>query len=202
MEITKFSEWASNFSMGELLSGDFSWLVPILYLVISIAFYSIIIWHFYRFIAKRDCFKMSWGRYPKLIGFCKYFFFFPFVAIIFFLGFSILLLFLTRNIDVGMVLSTSFAIVLALRITSYYSEDLSKDVAKMLPFALLGVFLVDPSYFDFDITMANINSLPQYTNTIALFIFLTIFVEWILRIILTIRYAILPPRKKAPAKES
>jgi hypothetical protein len=202
MEITKFSEWASNFSMGELLSGDFSWLVPILYLVISIAFYSIIIWHFYRFIAKRDCFKMSWRRYPKLIGFCKYFFFFPVVAIIFFLGFSILLLFLTRNIDIGMVLSTAFSIVLALRITSYYNEDLSKDVAKMLPFALLGVFLVDPSYFDFDITMANINSLPQYANTIALFIFLTIFVEWILRIFLTIRCAILPPRKKALAKES
>lgn len=202
MEFTNFSEWMANFSMDSFLSGDFSWLVPILYLVVSIAFYLIIIWHFYRFIAKRDCFKISEVGHPKLFGFLKYFFFFPFVAIIFFLGFSMLLLFLTRSIKVDMVLSTSFAIVLAIRITAYYNEDLSKDVAKMLPFALLGIFLVDPSYFNFDVTMSNFNSLPQHVNTIALFIFFTIFVEWILRALLTIRYIIFPKKQKLPVEES
>lgn len=202
MEVTNFSEWMGNFSMDSFLSGDFSWLVPILYLVISIAIYSIIIWHFYRFIAKRDCFKISTSSHPKIFGFLKYFFLFPFVAIIFFLGFSMLLLFLTRNIEVGTVLSTSFAVILAIRITSYYSEDLSKDVAKMLPFALLGVFLVDPSYFNFDVTMANLNSLPQHVNTIALFIFFTIFVEWILRILLTARYMIFPKKQEKTVEES
>lgn len=202
MAFTNFSEQIANFSIDKLLSGNFSWLAPILYLVISIAFYSIIIWHFYRFIAKRDCFKVSERGHPKLFGFLKYFFIFPFVAIVFFLGFSLLLLFLTRNINVDMVLSTSFAIVLAVRITSYYSEDLSKDVAKMLPFALLGIFLVDPSYFDFDVTMSNLNSLPQHVNTIALFIFFTIFAEWILRVMLTIRYAIFPKKLKSSSEES
>jgi len=203
MAIANFSDWVQNFSLENILSGDFSWLVPILYLVISIAVYSIIIWHFYRFIARRDCFKISETcRYPKMIGFLKYFCMFPFVAIIFFLGFSMLLLFLTRSIEVDMVLSTSFAIVLAIRITSYYSEDLSKDVAKMLPFALLGIFLVDPSYFSFDVTMSNINSLPQHVNTIVVFIFFMIIIEWILRILLTIRYAIFPRKQEQAVEES
>lgn len=196
MEFANFSEWAQNFSLESILSGNFSWLAPIFYLVISIAIYSIIIWHFYRFIAKRDCFKVSDWKYPRLISFLKYCLGFPFVAIIFFLGFSLLLLFLTRSIEVGMVLSTSFAIILAIRITSYYSEDLSKDVAKMLPFALLGVFLVDPTYFNFDVTMSNINSLPQYVNTIVVFIFLIIIIEWVLRILLTILYAIFPKKEE------
>jgi hypothetical protein len=190
----------SNFSLEQILRGDFSWLYPILYLVISIAIYSIIIWHFYRFIAKRNCFKISHRSYPKIIGFCKYFFLFPFVAIIFFLGFSFLLLFLTRSNTVDIVLSTSFAIILAIRITSYYSEDLSKDVAKMLPFALLGIFLVDPSYFNFDATIANLNSLPQHANTFFVYIFMIIIVEWILRIGLNIRYAIIP-KKEVDTKE-
>lgn len=202
MEFTNLSDWISKFSLGKILGGDLSDFTPIFYLVISIAIYSIIIWHFYRFIARRDCFKISEGRYPKLVGFLKYFFGFPFVAIIFFLGFSLLLLFLARNIDVEMVLYTSFAIVLAIRITSYYSEDLSKDVAKMLPFALLGIFLVDPSYFDFDLTLSNISSLPEYIDTFAVFIFFIILIEWILRILLTIRYAIFPKKQELPAGES
>lgn len=200
MEITNFSDWVNNFSLESLLSGDISWLIPILYLVLSIAVYSVIIWHFYRFIARRDSFKISGGKYPKTIGFLKYAFLFPFVAFIFFLGFSMLLLFLTRRLEVGMVLSTSFAIILAIRITAYYSEDLSKDVAKMLPFALLGIFLVDPSYFSFDATMANINSLPSYANTIVLFLICLIIVEWILRGALTIRYMIFPKKEATPAE--
>jgi len=202
MDFANFSDWAQHFSLENILSGDFSWLSPILYLAISIAIYSIIIWHFYRFIARRDCFKISETcRYPKLVSFLKYFFGFPFVAIIFFLGFSMLLLFLTNSDDVDMVLSTSFAVVLAIRITSYYSEDLSKDVAKMLPFALLGVFLVDPSYFNFDATMSNLNSLPEHVNTIVVFIFLTIIIEWILRTMLTIRHIIFPKKEEAHAEE-
>ena len=200
VEITNFSEWVNNFSIEKILSGDFSWLVPILYLVISIAIYSIIIWHFYRFIARRDCFKLSKGKYPKAKGFLKYFFLFPFVAILFFLGFSLLLLFLTRNLEVEQVLSTSFAIILAIRITAYYSDDLSKDVAKMLPFALLGVFLVDPSYFNFDKTMSNINSLPENVNIIVMFVFFIIIVEWILRVSLKVSYAIFPKREIAAIK--
>jgi hypothetical protein len=202
MNFPNFSDWVSNFSLEELLSGNFSSFVPLFYLVISIAMYSIIIWHFYRFIARRDCFKMSECNHPKLVGFLKYFFLFPFVAIIFFLGFSLLLLFLTANLDVSMVLSTSFAIILAIRITSYYNEDLSKDLAKMLPFALLGIFLVNPSYFNFDVTMNNINSLPQHVNIFVIYILFMIIIEWILRIALMIRYAIFPKKKELSAKES
>ena len=202
MEFTNLSGWIENFSIGKIFSGDLSDFGPIFYLVISIAIYSIIIWHFYRFIARRDCFKISLSMHPKVVGFLKYFFLFPFVAIAFFLGFSFLLLFLTRGLDVEMVLYTSFAIILAIRIASYYNEDLAKDVAKMLPFALLGIFLVDPSYFDFDVTLSNINSLPQYINVIAVFILFMIIIEWILRILLTIRYAIIPKKNKSPTEES
>ena len=202
MAFNNFSDWMNNFSPDKILSGDLSWLEPIFYLAISIAIYAILIWHFYRFIARRDCFKNGECRYPKVVGFLKYFCLFPFVAIIFFLGFSMLLLFLTRHYDIVQVLTTSFAIIIGIRITSYYSEDLSKDVAKMLPFALLGVFLVDPSYFRFDLTWANFNSMPQFVNEIAMFIFFIIIIEWVLRIMLTIRYAILPPKPKKTVEET
>lgn len=195
------SEWASGFSLDKILSGDFSGFVAIFYLVISIATYSILIWHFYRYIAIRDCFKISPRRHKKVIGFLKYFLLFPFVAFLYFAGFSLMLLFLTKKYDTDALLSTSFAIVVAIRITAYYSGDLSKDVAKMLPFALLGVVLVDPSYFNVGSIHTKILELPEYSIKIIQFILFMILIEWILRILLAIRYAIFPKKQQMITEE-
>ena len=114
-----------------------------------------------------------------------------------------MLLFLAKNIDVGIVLSTSFAIIMAIRITSYYTEDLSKDVAKMLPFALLAIFLVSPSYFVFDDITAKIYSIPELLDVAIRFIVFIIIVEWVMRIALNIRYMIFPKKEEtAEVKES
>lgn len=196
MALEKFSEWTAQFSLERIFSGDFSAFISIFYLVVAIAIYSILIWHFYRFISKRDCFKISMKKYPKLVGFLKYSFAFPFVAFIFFMGFSLLMLFLTRGYEIEAVLSTSFAIISAIRIAAYYNEDLSKDVAKMLPFALLGIFLVDPSYFRFEDITNRIYSLPEFFILSIQYIFFIILVEWILRILLTIRYSIIKKKPK------
>lgn len=193
MVFENFSQWATQFSLHDLFRGDFSSFIPMFYLALSIAIYAVLIWHFYRFIAKRDIFKLSSHRYATAFSVLKYFFLFPFIASLFFIGFSLMLLFLTKQLEIVGILSTSFAVIVAIRITSYYSNDLSKDLAKMLPLALLGVFLVDPSYFRFSDVLDKINSLPEFLVTAIQFIFFITLIEWILRILLTIRYKIRPP---------
>ena len=186
-----------NFSLDKFLSGDLSLFTWLFSVIILIAIYSIIIFHFYRYIARRDVFKPGKSKHTKLVGFLKYFFLFPFVAILFFIGFSLMLIFLTKSYTILDVLYTSFAIIVAIRITAYYTEDLSKDVAKMLPFAILAIFLVDSSYFSIDTVNARINTIPENINSIIQFLILIILVEWILRIALTIRYAIFPKKEIA-----
>lgn len=190
MAFENFSDLTSTFSLKSILSGDPSAFLPILYLIVSIAIYSIVIWHFYRFIARRDCLTIHSVTHPKVVGFLKYFFVFPFIAFLFFLGFSLMMLFLTRDYEILVVLSTSFAVIVAIRITAYYSRDLSKDVAKMLPFALLGLFLVNPTYFSFEEIIGKIYLLPEFFNLCIQFIILITLVEWILRIILAVKNAI------------
>lgn len=192
----EFQELTNHLSLEKILSGDFSGIIALFYLSILIAIYSIIIYHFYRYIARRDCFKPSEKKHSTAICCLKYFFLFPVIAVIFFLGFSMMLLFLAKDIPIGVVLSTSFAIVLAIRITSYYTEDLSRDVAKMLPFALLGVFLVSPSFFEWDTIMDKIHQLPELGNLAVQFIIFIIIIEWILRILLNVRYKIFPQKVK------
>jgi hypothetical protein len=201
MDLSGINELTREFSLDKILSGDFTAFWSLLYLASSIAIYSVLIYHFYRYIARRDCFKPTKNKHTTTVGFIKYAFLFPFVAILFFIGFSLMLLFLAKNIEVGVVLSTSFAIVLAIRITSYYTEDLSKDVAKMLPFALLGIFLVDPSYFQFSDIVDKFNSIPLFINTAIQFILFIIIVEWFLRSLLIIRHRIFPKKEEACAKK-
>ena len=185
-------------SFNEILSGNPETFIALFYLIIMIAIYAIVIYHFYRYIARRDCFKESKREHKKAIGFCKYFFLFPFVAMLFFIGFSIIFIALTKTDTYAIkdILSLSFAVIIAIRITAYYTEDLSKDLAKMLPFAILGVFLVDSSYFRIDMVLARINTLPNYLIDIIQFLILIIIVEWILRIALNIRCAIFPKKEK------
>jgi len=196
MVFEKFSQWAAQFSINDIFRGDFSSFVPLLYLAISMAIYAILIWHYYRYIAKRDIFKITSTKYAKTVAFLKYGFLFPFVAVGFFAGFALMLLFLAKDLDIGTVLSTSFAIIIAIRITAYYNEDLSKDLAKLLPFVLLGVFLVDPSYFRWNDIINKINSLPEFFTTCIQFILIFMIIEWILRIVYNIKNRIWPSKKK------
>ena len=197
----EFSEFSENLSLEEIMSGNLSGIASVFYLAIAIAIYAVIIYKFYRYIARRDCFKPSTRKHTKTMGFLKYFFLFPFVAVIFFMGFSLMLLFLSKEISTEVVLSTSFAIILAIRITAYYTEDLSKDLAKMLPFALLGIFLVSPSFFKFQDVINKINEIPNFVNTAVQFIVFLVIVEWILRSLLTIKNVILPKKDKERINE-
>jgi len=201
MVFEKFSEWAAQFSIEDIFRGDFSSFLPLLYLAISIAIYSILIWHFYRFIARRDIFKFSPKKYVRAIAFLKYSFLFPLVAVGFFAGFALMLLFLAKDLEIATVLSTSFAIIVAIRITAYYNEGLSKDVAKLLPLVLLGVFLVDPSYFRWSDIISKIDSLPEFFTVCIQFILLIMIAEWILRVVLTTVRRIRPSKKKTPLEK-
>ncbi len=69
MVFEKFSEWAAQFSIEDIFRGDFSSFLPLLYLAVSMTIYSILIWHFYRYIAKRNIFKISPRKHAKIIHF-------------------------------------------------------------------------------------------------------------------------------------
>lgn len=203
-EVADVSQWSQNFSPEQILNGNLEAFQALFYLIIMISIYSVAIYKFYRYVARRDVFKPNKIKNTKFICLCKYFFLFPFVAGVFFVGFSLILIALTEKAsssilgissEIESILALAFAIIITIRITAYYTEDLSKDVAKMLPFAVLGVFLVDSSYFSIGKVMARISTLPDHVNTVAQFLILIILVEWILRISLFIKNKIIPGKE-------
>ena len=153
-------------------------LKPLTFYVIGITVYSMFVFKFYRFLSKKDLFELNLDQYnttshPILKKFIsivfyiiEYIFFFPVLVFFWFTILTIFLTFLSRDQAVQNILLVSIAIVGAVRLASYYNEDLSRDLAKMLPFALLGLFLIDISYFSFGESYSIIWEIPTYWKTL------------------------------------
>lgn len=109
--------------------------------------------------------------------FCLLLFFFWFVVL------ATLLTFLSKNQSFDTILLVAISVVGAVRVTSYYNEDLSKDLAKMLPFALLGVFIVDISYFDLSSSFLFVGQALEQVSTLVYFLGFIVVLEMTLRLL-------------------
>jgi hypothetical protein len=172
--------WAQNFINLFLIS-------------LIIVIYSIFIWKFYRWIAKKDLLKLNLKKYStsenKFLAksvagffyFLEYIIILPIVVFIWFCGFTIFLMLLTENMPLQTILIISATIIVAIRMTAYYKEDLAKDLAKLLPFTLLGVSITQLGGFNFENIITQIFAIPTFFNHIAIYLLFIMIIEFILR---------------------
>ncbi len=163
-----------------------------LILVLLVVVYCIFIWKFYKFIAKKNILGLDLNKYNKsehplftklLAGalyFAEYIIILPFLIFFWFVVFTFFLMFLT-DLEISTLLIVSATIIAAIRITSYYKEDLSKDVAKLLPFTLLAVSILTPNFFNIERIFTHFTNLPNFFGNIAYYLLFIIVIEIILR---------------------
>lgn len=179
-----------------------SWVQQILNLflwILLIFVYSIIIWKFYRFIAKKNIISLNLGKYnrsehpifSKILGgglyLVEYILILPILVFLWFAVFSILLILLAENLDIPKITLISAVIVGAIRLVSYtprYGQELAKEVSKLLPFTLLGIAITRPDFvFDFTRVIQNLSQIVPFFGQITLYILFIIFLEMALRIL-------------------
>lgn len=173
---------------------------PLSVFVLAMSIYAIFIFKFYRFLARKDIVKVNLRKYNKadhyilnmmfgtIFYFLEYIFLLPIFIFIWFAVLAALLTFLAKNQSLESILLVAIAVVGAVRVTSYYKEDLSKDLAKMLPFALLGVFLVDISFFDISTSFEMMKSVVNHINLLVYYLGFIVVLELALRLIYIISY--------------
>ena len=167
--------------------------VNFLLLVLLVVLYSIIIWKFYRFVSKKNIIELNLNQYNRsehpfftkvfaaILYFLEYIIILPFIIFLWFGVFTLFLIFLTENLEVNALLLVSATIVAAIRMTSYYKEGLAKDLAKLLPFTLLAISLLNPNFFDIERILSHFSSLPLFFNKILIYLLFIIILEMILR---------------------
>ena len=179
--LNSLPEWAQSF-------------MNLFLLIILVFIYAVFVWKFYRFIATKNIFGLDLNKYNKtdnpaltkiLAGgfyFLEYLIILPFVVFFGFAIFTIFLIFLTENLEVSALLTISAVVIAVIRVACYYKEELAKDLAKLLPFTLLAISLVNPNFFDFNRILGNIAQLPSFFNQILIYLAFIIILEIVLRL--------------------
>lgn len=180
----------------EMFSGLPAWtqqFTNITLLIIVVTLYCLFVWKFYRFISKKDIIELNLNQYNKssnpfvvkllesVFYFLEFILLLPVFVFIWFGLFTIFLVFLTKGIDVSTLLLISTVIVVAIRATAYYKENLSRDLAKLLPFTLLAVSMTEKGFFNFQEILEKFTQLPLFFESILTYLIIIMVLEVILR---------------------
>ena len=173
-----------DFSLAEAIDV----LKPLAVLVGEMLVYSIFIFVFYRFLARRgivtpnlDKFNRAGTKFLRAIFYViQHALLFPVIIMGWFLVLVVILSLLGQDQTPGNILLVSIALVSTIRATAYYNEDLSRDLAKMLPFAVLGLFLVSKSYLSLDVSSRALNELDDHWRVIIYYLAFAVVLEFVL----------------------
>lgn len=141
----------------EIASGQVDEMAKTAVIIVAIVMYSGLVFRFYRLLARRTMISIDvttdkegfigWlsRQNKRLIFIILYVVLTPTLIGFWALVLSAILVILNGDQQLSSVAELAVAVVGAIRITSYFSENLAQDLSKMLPFAVLGVFLADGS---------------------------------------------------------
>lgn len=168
-----------------------------LVLVLLVVVYSIFIWKFYKFISKENPLGLDLNKYntaehsfmarllTAVFYFVEYILILPFLIFIVFFIFTFFLIILSSNQDTSQLLVISAVIIAAIRMTAYYKEAVSQEIAKMLPITLLGVSVLNPKSFSdigfIERIISHITVIPALFDQIKYYLLFIIVLEVLLR---------------------
>jgi hypothetical protein len=170
-------------------------LVSLLLYTLFIVLYAVFIWKFYRFMAEKDIIKFNLSQYNRskspaleksyalLLNILQYLIILPFLVLFWFTVFSILLLILSKSQSTYQILLITAAIIASTRVAAYLNEGLSRDLAKIFPFTVLALFILDPDFFNINILFDKFVQVPEIFSNILIFVVFIFGIELILRLV-------------------
>lgn len=171
--------WAQNF-------------VNLFLLVILLVGFCVIIWKFYTVISRKNIFRLNLNKYNKaghsiwekalagLLYFLEYVIIIPFLIFFWFVFFTLFLILMTE-MEMGTILIISAVCISAIRMTAYYKEDLSKELAIMLTLDLLVFAILTQGLFSIERIIGNFAQLPVFFNSIIIYFLFIVCLEVIMR---------------------
>jgi len=170
-----------------------------LFFIIGIYIFAIFYDFFFERLSRKEIFKielkainleysytdMSFGQIFRFL--IKSVVFFPILASVITIFTTIFLILMSKDQPVATIASISVAVVMVVRVLAYTNERLAKDVAKVLPFALLTVILTNPTTFAQADLITRGNELIASANSLIPLFFTFIAIEIILQPIIQIQ---------------
>lgn len=179
----------------EKISGfvDYIYSLPLMYqniftvatYMILIFIYAIFISKVYRLISKKDIISLNLQQYnsfdhPSLnklfagiLYFIEYIILLPFLILFWYILFALALILFSDIGSLDQVLLLSAAVVGSIRLLAYYNNEISAEVAKLVPFTILAITLLSHKIIDiskFREFMGNMQESIIFVGYVLLFI--------------------------------
>ncbi len=179
----------------EKISGfvDYIYSLPLMYqniftvatYMILIFIYAIFISKVYRLISKKDIISLNLQQYnsfdhPSLnklfagiLYFIEYIILLPFLILFWYILFALALILFSDIGSLDQVLLLSAAVVGSIRLLAYYNNEISAEVAKLVPFTILAITLLSHKLIDiskFREFMGNMQESIIFVGYVLLFI--------------------------------
>jgi len=198
-EVKNFGSELMEIYNGFISSLPSSWasFANVLMMVLLIVVYSILVWKFYKFISRKNPLGLDLNQYNSVgnnffsklakggLYFIEYILILPILIFVVFGIFTFLLIILAQTENTSQIIVISASIIAAIRITSYYKEGLSQELAKMLPLTLLAITLLNPNTFAdmqyLERIFNHLSQLPSFFTQIIKYLLFIVFIEAILR---------------------
>jgi hypothetical protein len=173
-------------------------LLILLFFTAIIVIYAVFVYYFYRFLASKNLININLNQYnqyqnPAFAKFfagifyiAEYIIILPVITFFWFAVLAILVLVLSEGMAIGDALLISAALVSAVRITAYISENLSKDLAKMLPFTLIAIAITKPGFFTVSLMMERVAEIPTLFSSLPYYLLFIVGVELTMRIFVSL----------------
>ena len=172
-------------------------LEPVVIFIIGMTVFALFVFKFYRFVSSKDVFALDISRYEQskfkaarvflhaTLYATKYLFIFPLVAFFWFAAITLMLSFLATDQGSATsfqdILLVAMTVVGLIRVCAYIAEDLARDLAKMLPFAVLAFLILDLSSFEAADSLEVLKQADDNREIIFYYLGFTIALEFALR---------------------
>lgn len=178
----------------DIFNQDYGLAFIMIFFTTVIVIYSIFVYYFYRFLARKNLFEINLSQYNQysspgivkffavLFYFIEYILFLPIMVFFWFGVLAILILMMAEGVETPTVLLISAALVASVRVTSYISENLAKDLAKVFPFTIIAVAITQKGFFNVSSFLSRIGEIPSlFSNIIYYLIFIAV-IEILMRV--------------------
>ena len=181
-------------NLSGIFSGEVSLMLTLLFFTAVLVIYSVFVFYFYRFLAKKNLIELNLAQYnqysnPAIIKFfatlfyiAEYIIILPVLTFFWFAVLAVLILVLSEDLTSSTILLISAALVASVRITAYLSENLSRDLAKMLPFTLIAIAITKPGFFIIQSLLERVQEIPTLFSNIPYYLVFIVLVELVMRV--------------------
>ncbi|MDD2655199.1 MAG: hypothetical protein PHQ80_00850 [Candidatus ainarchaeum sp.] len=173
-------------------------------MALGIVAYAAVIGLFWKTLSRRNIFEIDWrkvgsgtiSRWIERLKFAlEYVIVFPLATFAWFVVLTLFLFFMSKTATMADMMFVSISLVAATRVCAYYDEDIAGDIAKVIPIALLGVFITQPSMFSAPVIEERLEDMVGVIGMVLPYLAMLMGLEVVLRVLFLIKRVIWPEEK-------